>query len=234
MRITFYLFACCFALVPGTAQEPLQSAAFQESSPTKEQLKAEKKALAEQKKIAKEFEKRLVMGQSVEGGPDLANVVPADMEFEEWFERLTTKMMKPPKDKSAKRVQEKLLPTALKSMPRQPTPVNSQDEQRPFVFHAGNLPVEIPTWFKQLDGDEDAQIGLYEWRQSGWTVEEFRFLDRNDDGFLTAAELLFAMAQLNDHPESNAWMTTASERGKKNNALLVAKKKLPKKPKRRV
>lgn len=40
------------------------------------------------------------------------------------------------------------------------------------------------------DTDNDGQIGLYEWRRfAGHTLKEFRELDRNDDGFVTPAEV---------------------------------------------
>ena len=55
------------------------------------------------------------------------------------------------------------------------------------------LPAELPAWFTQLDSDRDAQLGLYEWRQSGRPLEEFQRMDRNDDGFLTAVELLHSL-----------------------------------------
>ncbi|QVL34136.1 hypothetical protein KIH39_09575 [Telmatocola sphagniphila] len=50
-------------------------------------------------------------------------------------------------------------------------------------------PQGLPGWFFQLDLDHDGQIGLYEWR-SIWSALEFEQLDLNQDGFLTAEELL--------------------------------------------
>lgn len=70
-----------------------------------------------------------------------------------------------------------------------------QERQRPVVYHAGNLPKELPAWFAALDTDKDGQIGLYEWKASGRSLEEFRRIDRNDDGFLTVEEVLYYVAQ---------------------------------------
>jgi hypothetical protein len=63
--------------------------------------------------------------------------------------------------------------------------------KKPVVYRAGNLPKDIPAWFDQLDTDRDGQIGLYEWRAAGRSIEEFQKMDRNGDGFLTPDEVLF-------------------------------------------
>jgi Ca2+-binding EF-hand superfamily protein len=67
-----------------------------------------------------------------------------------------------------------------------------QEEKRPTVYRAGNLPKDIPEWFIQMDrnGDNDGQVGLYEWRKSTRPLEEFYALDLNGDGFITAEEYL--------------------------------------------
>jgi hypothetical protein len=48
----------------------------------------------------------------------------------------------------------------------------------------------LPAWFEQLDTNQDGQVSLYEWRVSGRPIAEFLCMDRNDDGFLTAEEVL--------------------------------------------
>jgi len=53
-----------------------------------------------------------------------------------------------------------------------------------------NLSKDLPPWFKELDQDGDGQISLAEWKEAGRSVEEFRKYDLNDDGFITAEELL--------------------------------------------
>jgi len=74
-----------------------------------------------------------------------------------------------------------------------------EEEPKPVVYRTGKLPKDLPSWFNQLDTDGDAQIGLYEWKASGRSVDEFQAMDRNGDGFLTVQEILryTALAQKN-------------------------------------
>jgi Ca2+-binding EF-hand superfamily protein len=65
-----------------------------------------------------------------------------------------------------------------------------EEEKKPVVYRAGKLPKELPGWFAQLDTDNDGQIGLYEWRAGGRSIEDFQQIDRNGDGFLTIEEVL--------------------------------------------
>src|SRR5262249_28762415 len=53
-----------------------------------------------------------------------------------------------------------------------PSPAEAADA-KPFVYRAGKLPKELPPWFAQYDTDHDGQIGLYEWKNSGRSIEEF-------------------------------------------------------------
>ncbi len=70
-------------------------------------------------------------------------------------------------------------------------PAPAEDEgKRPVAYRVGKLPKELPAWFSQLDTDRDAQIGLYEWRSSARSIEEFEKIDHNGDGFLTVDEVL--------------------------------------------
>jgi hypothetical protein len=64
------------------------------------------------------------------------------------------------------------------------------DPGRPVVYRSGNLPRELPGWFREVDADGDAQVGLYEWRAAGRPVDEFLKMDLNGDGFLTVDEVL--------------------------------------------
>jgi hypothetical protein len=70
---------------------------------------------------------------------------------------------------------------------------------RPAVYRAGKLPPDLPVWFARLDEDSDAQVALFEWRGSGWPIEDFRRLDRNDDGFLTADEVAWHATRAKEH-----------------------------------
>jgi hypothetical protein len=64
------------------------------------------------------------------------------------------------------------------------------DDERPNVLRYGKTPKELPGWFTELDTDKDAQIGLYEWRTAGKSIEDFLAKDLNGDGFLTVDEVL--------------------------------------------
>ena len=66
--------------------------------------------------------------------------------------------------------------------------VTPAEPPRP-AARAGRPPEGLPEWFSRLDTDRDGQLGLYEWRKSGRPLEEFFRMDRNGDGFVTAAEL---------------------------------------------
>lgn len=66
-----------------------------------------------------------------------------------------------------------------------------KEEPKPVVYRAGNLPKELPAWFKQMDTDNDGQISIYEWRTAGRPLKDFPKMDRNDDGYLTINEVLF-------------------------------------------
>ncbi|MFL5243681.1 MAG: hypothetical protein ACJ8FY_16385 [Gemmataceae bacterium] len=94
-----------------------------------------------------------------------------------------------------------------------------EEEKRPVVFHAGNLPKELlaggkAAWFQELDKDEDAQIGLYEWKDSGRSIEEFQKIDRNGDGYLTVEEVLYYLAQQDK--------ATAKAKGKSGSSAATA------------
>jgi hypothetical protein len=72
-----------------------------------------------------------------------------------------------------------------------------EEEKRPVVYRAGKLPKEIQSWFSQSDTDGDAQVGLYEWKNSGQPLSEFTRFDRNGDGFITVEEAMRFVVQAN-------------------------------------
>lgn len=70
-------------------------------------------------------------------------------------------------------------------------PKPAEEEKRATVQRAGKLPPGLPDWFATIDGkgDNDGQIGLYEWRAySGKPLDEFFAMDLNNDGFITPSE----------------------------------------------
>jgi hypothetical protein len=78
----------------------------------------------------------------------------------------------------------------------------AREAPRPAVNRAGQLPPGLRDWFMKTDADGDGQLGLYEWKRSGQPLEQFAALDRNDDGFVTIAELMRYLAeQARDRPE---------------------------------
>ena len=69
-----------------------------------------------------------------------------------------------------------------------------QEEPKPVVYRYGNLPPGLPDYFTKADDDRDGQIGLYEWAKywahSEAKLAEYKTLDLNGDGLLTAEEYL--------------------------------------------
>ena len=69
-------------------------------------------------------------------------------------------------------------------------PVAVVEDKKPFVMRVGKFPKEIPSWFAELDTDQDSQVGLYEWRRGSKSLEEFPEYDIDQDGYITPAEML--------------------------------------------
>ncbi|MDR2441464.1 MAG: hypothetical protein LBE12_19050 [Planctomycetaceae bacterium] len=64
------------------------------------------------------------------------------------------------------------------------------------------LPVGMPDWFFAWDNDLDGQLSMLEYvHGQSWTekmAEEFQFLDRNNDGVATAAEIIETLKQYDE------------------------------------
>ncbi len=64
------------------------------------------------------------------------------------------------------------------------------------------LPIGVPDWFFERDKDQDGQLSMTEYANGlPWTeaiAEEFRFLDTNNDGFATVAEVFAALKKVDD------------------------------------
>lgn len=75
----------------------------------------------------------------------------------------------------------------------QPTPTKTEPK-KPLVYTKNNLPKDLPSWFRDL-ADGDAQIGFFQWRAAGRSLDEFRKYDLNNDGFITVEEALAYQAQ---------------------------------------
>ncbi|MDR3182448.1 MAG: hypothetical protein LBT89_05915 [Planctomycetaceae bacterium] len=64
------------------------------------------------------------------------------------------------------------------------------------------LPQGVPAWFFERDKDKDAQLTMTEYAAGNrWTdalAKEFRFLDKNNDGFATVTEIFAVLKQIDE------------------------------------
>ncbi len=72
-------------------------------------------------------------------------------------------------------------------------PAEDPSERR-FYVRPSRLPLGLPDWFLKADRDGDGQLTLSEFAQTGSASpeKEFAAYDRNRDGLVTPAEILFA------------------------------------------
>jgi hypothetical protein len=66
------------------------------------------------------------------------------------------------------------------------------NRRKPGASRADGWPANVPAWFREYDTDGDGQIGLYEWKAHGHSLEDFKKADLNGDGFITLKELMRA------------------------------------------
>ena len=78
------------------------------------------------------------------------------------------------------------------------------------VYYKGKLPKDLPEWFTQLDTNNDGQVSLMEWLKGNKAASEFLKMDRNDDGLLTAEEVLYFNQQQNGGESANGKTQTVS------------------------
>jgi hypothetical protein len=64
------------------------------------------------------------------------------------------------------------------------------EETKPEAIRYGHLPKGLPEWFEEYDIDKDGQVALWEWRKAGDSIASFRDWDLNDDGVITADEVI--------------------------------------------
>ncbi|MDR1963987.1 MAG: hypothetical protein LBQ50_09435, partial [Planctomycetaceae bacterium] len=64
------------------------------------------------------------------------------------------------------------------------------------------LPAGMPDWFFERDKDQDGQLSMLEYAQGQpWTeliADEFRFLDKNNDGIATVSEIFETLKQVDE------------------------------------
>ncbi len=82
------------------------------------------------------------------------------------------------------------------------------------VYRSGKLPKELPDWFTQLDTNNDGQVSMMEWLKGKRSVSEFMKMDRNDDGLLTAEEVLYYIQQNGGDAANGKGTAVADRRGK--------------------
>jgi Ca2+-binding EF-hand superfamily protein len=69
-------------------------------------------------------------------------------------------------------------------------PPQSEEVKHVVYRRVEDLPKELPQFFFTIQHRSVGQIALYEWKNAGMTLDEFRKYDRNSDGFITVEEVL--------------------------------------------
>lgn len=81
-----------------------------------------------------------------------------------------------------------------------------QDEEQTKKERA-RVTFDLPDSHADADSDGDGQLGMYEWRRNGRSLNDFFELDGNGDGFVTAREVYlvigFPESESDDEPQSD-------------------------------
>src|SRR5262249_48063354 len=83
-------------------------------------------------------------------------------------------------------------PTPRRGGPGKPAATPARDSGDAIGYRAGKLPPNLPAWFTDADTHGDGQVSLFEWKERGGSLEDFRKKDLNGDGFITVEELILA------------------------------------------
>lgn len=109
------------------------------------------------------------------------------------YQRFFTGKMEEKAIKEARKMEEKAAKEAQKGMTMKVIEEVDPD-RRPVMYRAGKLPKELPSWFAEMDRDNDGQVSFFEWRKvknhTRESLSEYGSMDRNSDGLLTAQEVL--------------------------------------------
>jgi Ca2+-binding EF-hand superfamily protein len=90
---------------------------------------------------------------------------------------------------------------------------DDDEKKRPTIIRAGSLPRDFPYAVLDQQGDNDGQVGLYEWKKSGKVIKEFVTMDLNNDGFLTVDEYYRWRKQGEDAARASGSMSMAYGQG---------------------
>jgi hypothetical protein len=80
---------------------------------------------------------------------------------------------------------------------------------------------KLPAWFTNLDSDSDGQVSLREWVQAGRRFSDFRTIDKNDDGFITAQEMAAYLQKTAQRPSPTGAAQSQTEPGAGQDGMVL-------------